>query len=141
MMVGFVRPSTSYLPVQLPCSPVLSIRFDTEARCLHITPEGPLHRDLILELLEQVAAHPESQVRCYDLRRASLAFLSPDDLKEIAFRGRQMFPAESKIAVIAGTKLTESLAGFFATHRAKEGTTMKVFRDLESARAWIMRGD
>ena len=77
-----------------------------------------------------------------DLRDANLAFLSSNDMHQLASLAGHRFPAERyrRVAIVAPSDETFGTARMYATHRETTGLVARVFRSFEAAQSWLSEG-
>lgn len=123
----------------------VSAEIDRENRVVHTTASGLLTKAEFIAHIESTWRDPSiaSYDEIVDARQADVSQLSAADLSAIVNSGVVYDPdCEPRLALCVDSELAFGLARMFGTMRethVENARQVRVFRDVESAQAWLAR--
>ena len=105
---------------------ILTVRFYQE----------PSKEDIHKALIEISEKHTITK-RLWDFSEVKFD-LSQDQLKDIANLAKNLFSQPSKVAMVASKDLSFGVSRIYEVFREDNRTEVKVFRNVEDARRWLM---
>ena len=114
-----------------------------------ITRDGPIVRiefltspnqEDMLKLMTELGGLADSELRMYIMEKAEM-LLSTAEVREGAEVARKIENQPQRIAVVAPGEISYGISRIFKVFRESEGTALEVFRDEQSAKAWLLDQD
>ncbi len=120
----------------------IQYRIDVATGVLHVTAEGRVSDAELRDFATRAAGDPELRSGIHeliDLRSADLAEISSGLIPEVAsvFGAHDRGRTEARIAIVASDDAAYGLSRMYQAYRDDAPFELRVFRDLEDARAWL----
>jgi len=121
--------------------------FDPERRILSVRMFGEVSDEDVLRYAEEITSNAlEDPVHdeLIDVTEVHAPIVSTATLRRVAemFRGSERQPESVKIAFVATSDAAYGIARMYQAFRSDSAATLRVFRDVEEARAWLgLTGD
>ena len=98
--------------------------------------ERTLSKQEIFSIIDAIAALGSPKRRLWHL--GNHVRLTPEDMSDIGAYGREKISGPSRVAYVAGDDVTFGLTNIQAAYRNVGGFEDQLFRDEESAVAWLL---
>jgi hypothetical protein len=121
--------------------------FDPDRRILSVRMFGVVGDEDVLQLAKEItgdAVEDPVHDELIDLREVDAPIATTETLRRVAemFRGSERQPESVKIAFVATSDAAYGIARMYQAFRSDSAASMRVFRELEEARAWLgLAGD
>ncbi len=107
---------------------------------------GPLTVEEVLKVAEQLTTRPqyhEGTARLWDVRKTDLTGLTGDDMRRIgnAVVAGKLFSPGSRAAILVARDVDFGISRMYLSSEEEDLGTTQVFRDPESAEAWLKGSD
>lgn len=116
--------------------------FDAERRILCVRMFGAVSDEDVLRYAEEItrnAVEDPVHDELIDVREVDSPIASTETLRRVAamFSGSERQPESVKIAFVATSDAAYGIARMYQAFRSNSAAAMKVFRDVDEARAWL----
>ena len=123
-----------------------TIHIDDAGAVATVRLTGSLNVEEILKIGEQLKTHPqyhEGTARLWDCRKIDLTTITKGDMRRVgnAVVAGKMFSPGSRAAILVARDVDFGISRMYLSSEEEDVGTTKVFRDPESAEAWLKGSD
>ena len=117
----------------------ITYRIEPQNQLVLVRLSGTLSYDELVEMTDRLRADPEFRPHYRELAIAESFDATPETIQSLALRP-PVFDERARRAVVVDSDLAFGTIRMFQTRRGEVAGEIRVFRDVDEARAWLTDG-